>query len=104
MHGDDITIGEERSTVEILIIIISKRYEIKKQVIGEDPDLEKSGRILNRVIVWNRDGITIEAQRHVREILKASSWSERITPRLHVPWRGRMQATGEPTWTGTDTD
>ena len=40
-------------------------------MIGEDPDLEKSGRILNRVIEWNRDGITIEAdQRHVREILK----------------------------------
>ena len=51
--------------------MISKRYEIKKQVIGEDPDLEKSGRKLNRVIAWNRDGITIEAdQRHVREILK----------------------------------
>ena len=40
-------------------------------MIGEDPDLEESGRILNRVIVWNRDGITIEAdQRHVRETLK----------------------------------
>ena len=39
-------------------------------MIGEDPDLEKSERILNRVIEWNRDGITIEAdQRHVREIL-----------------------------------
>ena len=51
--------------------MISKRYEIKKQVIGEDPDLEKSGRMLNRVIAWNRHGITIEAdQRHVREILK----------------------------------
>ena len=50
---------------------IKKRYEIKKQVIGKDPDLEKSGRILNRVLSWNRDGITIEAdQRHVREILK----------------------------------
>ena len=47
-----------------------KKYEIKQQVIGEDPDLEKSKRILNRVIAWNRDGITIEAdQRHVREIL-----------------------------------
>ena len=41
------------------------------QVIGEDPDLEKSGRILNRLIEWDRDGITIEAdQRHVREMLK----------------------------------
>ena len=51
--------------------MISKKYEIKKQVIGEDPDLEKSGRILNRVIKWNRKGITIETdQRHVREIMK----------------------------------
>ena len=49
----------------------SRRYEIKKQVIGEDPEIEKSGRILNRVIEWGRDGITIEAdQIHVREILK----------------------------------
>ena len=40
-------------------------------MIAEDSDLEKSGRILNRVIEWNRDGIVIEAdQRHVREILK----------------------------------
>ena len=34
-------------------------------------DLEKIGRTLNRVIKWDRDGMTIEAdQRHVREILK----------------------------------
>ena len=37
-------------------------------MIGEDADLKKSGRILNRVIESNRDGITIEAdQRHVRD-------------------------------------
>ena len=54
-----------------LIRMTSKKYEIKKQVIGEDPDLEKGGRILNRVIEWNRDGVTNGAdQRHVREILK----------------------------------
>ena len=42
-------------------------------MIGEDPDLEKSGRIPNRVIEWRRDGITKEAdQRHVREILEES--------------------------------
>ena len=50
VHGDDITIGGERSAVDFLIRMISKKYEIMKQVIGEDPDLEKSGRILNRVI------------------------------------------------------
>ena len=49
----------------------SKNYEIKKQVIGEDSDLEKSCRILNRVIEWGRDGNTNEAdQRHAREMSK----------------------------------
>ena len=71
VHGDDITIGGQRSAVEFLVKMISKKYEIKKQVLGGDPDLEKSGRILNRVIEWDRDGITIEAdQRRVREIMK----------------------------------
>ena len=46
-------------------------YEIKQQVVGEDADFEKSGRILNRVSEGGSDGITIEAdQKHVREILK----------------------------------
>ena len=45
---------------------MSRKYEIKKQMIGEDADLDKSGRILNRVTKWGRDGITIEVdQRHV---------------------------------------
>ena len=75
MHGGDITVGGERSAVELLIKMVSKRYEIRKQVIGEDPDLEKIGRILNRVIAWTRDGMTIEAdQRDVREKLKGLEW------------------------------
>ena len=40
-------------------------------MIGKDADFGKSGRILNRVIEWGRDGLTIEAdQGHVREMLK----------------------------------
>ena len=36
----------------------------------EDADLEKGGRILNRVIRWGRDGITTEADhRHAMEML-----------------------------------
>ena len=71
VHGDDITIGGQRTAAEFLIKIISKKYEIKKQVLGGDPEFEMSGRILHRVIEWDRDGITIEAdQRHVREIMK----------------------------------
>ena len=61
VHGDEKTIRGERSAVEFLVNMTSRTYEIKKQVIGEDADLEKSGRILNRVIEWSRDGITIEA-------------------------------------------
>ena len=50
VHGDDITLGGERSVVEFLINMISRKYEIKKQVIGEDADIEKSGRKLNGVV------------------------------------------------------
>ena len=57
--------------VEFFSKKVSRRYEIKMQVIGEDADFEKSGRILNRVVQRDRDGTTIEAdQRDVREILK----------------------------------
>ena len=38
---------------------------------GEDADLEKTGRILNRVIMWSPYGITIEAdQRIIREMFE----------------------------------
>ena len=54
-----------------LIRQMPRKHEIKKQMTGEGADLDKSGRILNRVIEWGRDGITIEAdQRHVREMLR----------------------------------
>ena len=53
VHGDDITIGGERSAVEFLVRKISTKCLIKKQVIGEDANFEKSGRILNRVIEWS---------------------------------------------------
>ena len=77
VHGDDIPIDGQRAAVESLIKMSSKRYEIKKQVLGGDLDLEKSGRILNRVIEWDRDGSTIEADlRHVREIMPRAGASE----------------------------
>ena len=62
LHRDDITIGGERSVVEFLVKKILRKYEVKKQVIGEDADLWKSGRILNRVI----DGITNKRQVKMR--------------------------------------
>ena len=52
VHGGDITTGGGRSAVEFLIKMISRRYGVKKQEMGEDADFEKSGRILKRVIEW----------------------------------------------------
>ena len=55
VRGDDITIGGERSAVELLIKMISRTHEIKNQVMGEDANLEKIGRILNRVTRRHHD-------------------------------------------------
>ena len=71
-------------------------------MVGEDADLEKIGRILNRVIKWSLDGITIEAdQIHVREMLRIVNWNKRIAHRLFVTWLRRMktmQEVMEPRW------
>ena len=78
VHGDDITIGGERSPVELVIKMVSRKFEIKKQVIGEDANLVKGGRILNCVFQWGRDGITAD-QRRLH----------------HALWKGRMRAAQE---------
>ena len=90
VHGDDNTIGGERSAVEFVIKMISRKHESEKQVKGEDADLEKSGRLLNRVIEWSRR-ITIEADhRHVREMLKDLEL-ERANHSKNRPWSRRNE-------------
>ena len=42
VHGNDITICGEGSAVELSIKRISRKFEIEKQVIGEDPDLKRA--------------------------------------------------------------
>ena len=87
VHGDDITIGGERSVVELFIRMISRKCEIKKQVIGEDADLEKSGRKLYRVIVWGRDGTTLGARRETLKDLGLERANHSAVP---CTWKGRM--------------
>ena len=41
VHGDDITIGGDLPVVAFFMKMMSRKYEIQTQVIGEDPDLEK---------------------------------------------------------------
>ena len=52
VRRDDILVCGTRPAVERLIKMISRKHEIKKPVIGKDTDLERSGKILNRVIGW----------------------------------------------------
>ena len=86
VHQDNMTIGGERSVVELLIKMISRKYEIKKQVIGEDTDLETSESILNRVIECV---VTASQQWRIRDTSgryrRIFYWNERITLRLHAP-------------------
>ena len=75
--------------------------------------LKRAGRILNHVIEWDRDGITIDAdQRHVRETLKGLELeraNHSATP-CAVERKNERNARsdesngGEPTQTGTDSD
>ena len=93
VHGDDITIRGEKSAVESIVRMISKKVRDQEAGDREDPDLEKSGRIRNRVIKWNHNGITIEADhRDVREILRSLELERTNQLRLHVAWRGWVKA------------
>ena len=83
-HGDDITIGGERSAVEFFVRLISNKYEKEKQVTGEDPDFEKGGRTLNRVVECGRHHNRGGSRGTSGRYWEVSSWSERIrsaTPR-----------------------
>ena len=46
------------------------KYEIKSQLLGAGSDMAKEGSILNRRIVWEREGISLEADpRHAKEVI-----------------------------------
>ena len=108
VHGNPITIGGERSVVKFLIKMKTRKYETKKQVIGEDADVEKGGRILSLVVEWSLDRITSRRIRDTSGRYSRILSNERITLRLRAE---RMRATeevakarGEPMRTGTDSD
>ena len=79
-----------------LVKMIARKYEIKKQVTGEDAEHEKSGRILNRVIKWERGEITVEADPNVRETHKAFLPKQAnfvVTPCGDPLWEGEVART-----------
>ena len=50
VHGDDVTVKASREDAEWLVRKFKERYEIKTQMIGEAPDLDKQFQILNRTV------------------------------------------------------
>ena len=79
--GDDITIGGERVAVEFFANRTSRTNEMKEQVRGEDPHLEKNARIFEpchqvRPRRHHDRGGSETCRREIEGIL---TWNERIT-------------------------
>jgi hypothetical protein len=50
----------------------AKVYETKTQIMGGDHDLPKTVKILNRTLIWTKEGILMEADpRHMEEVIKS---------------------------------
>ena len=64
---------------------------------GEDAEHEKSGRILNRVIKWERGEITVEADPNVRDALKAFFPKQANFVVTLVLWEGEVARAWETT-------
>ena len=80
VHGDDVTVAVSRKGAEKLLQAFQKKYEVKSQMMGGDPDLAKEAAVLNRRLQWTREGIKIEADpRHAQEVIKALGM-ERANP------------------------
>ena len=71
MRGDDITVEGSRENVEALTAAVEAKYEIKVQMLGQDADLLKEGKILNQSLRWTDRGIWLEADlRHASEVIR----------------------------------
>ena len=72
VHGDDFVVACERKDADWLLKKMGAKYAIKSTMIGEDKDLPKEARILNRLLTWHPGvGLAYEADpRHVEAIIK----------------------------------
>jgi len=70
-HGDDFFIAAPMASIEWLIQEMSKRYELKSQVLGTEKTCHKEIRILNRIVRWTPTSIEYEPeQRHAEMVIK----------------------------------
>jgi hypothetical protein len=67
IHGDDFTLAGCDKSLDKFRSMIKERFEVQFRArLGPDKDDDKMIRVLNRIITWERDRITYEADpRHV---------------------------------------
>jgi hypothetical protein len=71
VHGDDFTILGYDKDLDWLKLEMEKKFAIKSSRIGPAKDDDKSLKLLNRIIEWTPQGISIEGdQRHAELIVK----------------------------------
>ena len=70
-HGDDFFVAAPLESIHWLIKEMSKRYELKSQVLGPEEGCHKEVRILNRIVRWTSTSIEYEPdQRHAEMVVK----------------------------------
>ena len=70
VHGDDIFVAGPRQDIAKMGATLRKRWETRDQMIEPKPDDQKELRILNRTLLWCKDGLVFAAHlRHGREVI-----------------------------------
>lgn len=72
VHGEDFVVSGTEDDMKQVQELFCEKYITKvRGIVGPDPSDMKAIVILNRILQWTEDGITLEAdQRHVELILK----------------------------------
>jgi hypothetical protein len=70
-HVDDFFCAGTQSELEWLASELEKRFELKKQIIGDGPDNVKTATFLNRNLSWSPDGYVLSGDgKHVKMLLE----------------------------------
>ena len=72
-------IFRRRSELERLCRSLQKKFETKMVMVGEDADLAKEARVVNRIVRWHpRKGATYEANPRHAEIIRRETGAEEL--------------------------
>ena len=71
VHGDDFFSVGRRRDVTWMKTKMEERFALKTTIVGNDEDMEKEVKVLNRKIKWEFQGLSYEADtRHVPDLLR----------------------------------